>query len=522
MPQQKFKPGIERPAQIARFAVGDLLRRSANRTPENIAAVDGNLSITYRDLDQQANRLANYLIDKGIKPGERVSTICANSIELIVSLFALHRAGLIWVPINLMLDDEDVQYTLVHAEVSHVIIDPAFVDNPNLGHVAKSLGLSLTMTETGFPVAVDQPATEPNVDIDRDDVAAIIYTSGTTSKPKGAMHTHQSIIMAIMSSALEWKLDRYDGVTLQLPLFHCGAHCLMLAQFLVGGKVGLMRGFDPELMLKTIHDHKLTICVGLPMMYAAMVDHPSREKYSLDSLRFCLHTMAPMDAPLLKKLVAEFCPTFMLTSGQTEMYPITTISQPDRQLARFGNYWGEAAVVNDMAIMDDKGNILGPNQPGELVHRGANVMLGYYKNPEATEAARAHGWHHTGDLGLITDDHEFLFLDRSKDMIKTGGENVSSIQIEEQILACSQVQAAIVIGIPHPRWGEAITGFIVLAEGAEPDEQAILTQIGDHLGKFQIPKKLIFVESVPTTATGKLRKIEMRQKYADLYADETV
>ncbi|MEZ5676712.1 MAG: AMP-binding protein, partial [Thalassovita sp.] len=161
-----------------------------------------------------------------------------------------------------------------------------------------------------------------------------------------------------------------------------------------------------------------------------------------------------------------------------------------------------------------------PGQIGELVHRGPNVMFGYYKNPEATAEARKFGWHHTGDLGLITEDGEFQFLDRKKDMIKTGGENVSTIQVEEQLLACPEVEAAIAVGLPHPRWGEAVTAFVVARDKAAQDPTPIMDRITAHLSGFQMPKKIVFVDSVPTTATGKLRKVELRQQYQDLYAAE--
>lgn len=517
---QNFERGVTPPGAIARISIGDLLRRSARRLPARVALIEDDRRITYAELDAQANRMAHHLIAQGAKPGDRCSTICANDIELVVAIFAVHRAGLIWVPINLMLEAEDVEYTLSHAGVTHAIMGPAFEDNPNLGGVLKHLNIPYDLTQPGLPALDGLPTTEPEVDIDRDDVAAIIYTSGTTSKPKGAMHTHQSIYMAVMSNAIEWSLTRHDGVPLQLPLFHCGAHCLMLSFLMVGGRCALLKGFDAETMLRSISEEKLTICAGLPMMYAAMLDHPNRAQYSTGTIRLAMHTMAPMYEPLMRRLVDEFCPTFVQTSGQTEMYPITTMAMPDRQLARFGNYWGEAAVINDLAIMDDDGNLLPAGEVGELVHRGPNVMAGYYKNPEATEESRKYGWHHTGDLGLVTEDGEFLFLDRKKDMIKTGGENVSTIQVDEQLMACPEVAMAVTVGLPHPHWGEAVTSFVVPKDPNATDPAPIMDRISQNLGGFQIPKKIVFVDSVPTTATGKLRKVELRQQYQDLYLSD--
>ena len=201
---------------------------------------------------------------------------------------------------------------------------------------------------------------------------------------------------------------------------------LLLSYLSVGGKMALMRGFDPVVAMQAIARDRLTVFVGLSMMYQAILDHPRRKEFDLSSLRTCMYTMAPMGRPLLERAIAELCPNFVLTSGQTEMYPATTMSRPDRQLERFGNYWGESLIVNETAIMDDEGHLLPRGEIGELVHRGPNVMLGYYKDPQATAAARKFGWHHTGDLALIDAHGEVLFVDRKKDMIKSGGENVAS------------------------------------------------------------------------------------------------
>ncbi len=508
------------PSEISRIAIGDVLRRTARRLPDNIALIEGERRITYAALDAQANRMAHYLLAQGLSPGDRCAMMFGNSIELVTVLFAIHRAGLVWVPINLMLDDDDVDYTLTHAGVAHVVCETALAEHPNLGAVAKRLGLPMTLLGDGFDFCADRPDTEPEVEIDRDDIAAIIYTSGTTSKPKGAMHTHQSIYMAIMTDAVEWSLTREDGLPLQLPLFHCGAHVLLLSFLLVGARCVLLRGFDPAQMLRAIDEEKLTMVVGLPMMYAAMLDHPDIETRSTASLRLGLHTMAPMYESLMRRMIDRICPNFILTSGQTEMYPITTMSRPEMQLKRFGNVWGEPTLINDLAVMGPDGSLLPDGEIGELVHRGPNVMYGYYRNQQATDEARKFGWHHTGDIGRINEYGEFEFLDRTKDMIKSGGENVSSMQIEAHLLDCPSVQEAIAVGIPHAKWGEAVTAFVVVKPGQAQDPEPIMAQLSKHLGGFQLPKRIVFVDEVPKTATGKLRKVELREAYRDLYADE--
>jgi long-chain acyl-CoA synthetase len=193
------------------------------------------------------------------------------------------------------------------------------------------------------------------------------------------------------------------------------------------------------------------------------------------------------------------------------------MSRPEVQLSRFGNYWGESLFVNETAIMDDAGNLLPRGEVGELVHRGPNVMLGYYKDIKSTEEARKFGWHHTGDLALIDENGEVLFLDRKKDMIKSGGENVASVKIEETLLAHPAVQNAAVVGLPHPQWGEAVSAFVKLKPGAQASEAEIIEHCRNSLGGFQVPKMVRIVEEMPMTATGKLRKVELRQAFGDYF-----
>jgi long-chain acyl-CoA synthetase len=524
--------GVPGPGRIGRVTIGDLLRKAARRIPERIALTDGERQATFAEIDRDANRFANALVARGMRPGEKISTICNNSVDMVKALFGIHRAGLVWVPVNTMLGVLDMDYILDHAEVRVAVIDDSLYAQPERRAALEKRGVSLMEIEpaapslaatrtsaSGLPRFTDLIAghsdIEPEVEIGDRDLAMIIYTSGTTSRPKGAMHGHLAVVMAVMSNAIEMHLGRSSSISGQLPLFHCAAHVLLLSFLAVGGKVALMRGFDPVACLEAIARDRLTVFLGLPLMYQALLDHPRRRELDLTSLRMCIYAMAPMPRPLLERAIAELCPNFVLSSGQTEMYPATTMSQPDRQLARFGNYWGESMIVNETAIMDEEGNLLPPGQAGELVHRGPNVMLGYYKDPVATEAARRHGWHHTGDLAMVDEHGEILFLDRTKDMIKSGGENVASVKVEETLLAHPAVMNAAVVGLPHPEWGEAVTGFVKLKPGSVAAPEEIIEHCRERLGKFQVPKLVIVLSELPMTATGKLRKVELRQTFVD-------
>ncbi|WP_315717063.1 MULTISPECIES: AMP-binding protein [unclassified Bradyrhizobium] len=520
--------GVSGPGRIGRVAIGDLLKRAARRFPERVAITDGARRVTFTELERDANRFANHLVAKGLKPGEKISTVCNNSIEFVKALFGIHRAGLVWVPINTMLGAADMDYILGHAEVRFALIDDNLFAQPERRAALEQRGVELvavdltgTARTAGLASFTDliqgHSDVEPEIEINDRDLAMIIYTSGTTSRPKGAMHCHLAVVMAVMSNCIEMQLSRDDGITGQFPLFHCAGHVLLLSYLSVGGRMALMRGFDPVACMEAIVRDRLTVFVGLPLMYQAILDHPRRKEFDLSHLRTCLYTMAPMGRPLLERAIKELCPNFALTSGQTEMYPATTMSRPEVQLDRFGNYWGESLFVNETAIMDDAGNLLPPGEIGELVHRGPNVMLGYYKDPKSTEDARKFGWHHTGDLAVI-DKGEVLFLDRKKDMIKSGGENVASVKIEETLLAHPAVQNAAVVGLPHPQWGEAVSAFVKLKPGAQASETELLEHCRKSLGGFQVPKLVRVLEEMPMTATGKLRKVELRQAYGEHFA----
>jgi long-chain acyl-CoA synthetase len=520
--------GVPGPGRIGRVVIGDLLTRAARRYPDRVALTDGPKRATFAEIDRDANRFANALLARGLKPGDKAATICNNSIDMVKGLFGLHRAGLVWTPINTLLAPADMDYILDHAGVRFALIDDYLYAQPDRRAALDKRGLDLVAVDiagqsaaaglTEFNALIQgQSDAEPDIAIDDRDLAMIIYTSGTTSRPKGAMHCHLAVVMAVMSNAIESSLTHADSISGQMPIFHCAGHVLMLSYLAVGGKVALMRGFDPLVAMETVQRERLTVFIGLPLMYQAILDHPRFKDFDLSSLRRCNYAMAPMGRPLLERAIAALCPHFSLMSGQTEMYPATTASRPERQLERFGNYWGESLIVNETAIMDDSGALLPRGATGELVHRGANVMMGYYKDPEATAAARKFGWHHTGDLALIDENGEILFLDRKKDMIKSGGENVASVKIEETLLAHPAVLNAAVVGLPHPQWGEAVSAFVKLKPGAKTSEAEIMDYCRERLAGFQAPKLVRILEDMPQTATGKLRKVELRQRFADTF-----
>jgi acyl-CoA synthetase (AMP-forming)/AMP-acid ligase II len=304
-----------------------------------------------------------------------------------------------------------------------------------------------------------------------------------------------------------------------LPMFHTAQlNCHCTPALMVGATIYIRRAFDAGDLLAQIERERITQIFGLPMMYRAMLDHPGIAGADLSSLRRACYAMAPMPDAQLKRCLEVFGCDFYLLFGQTEMSPAATIFRPEHQLSHAGAV-GTPMVNVQVAIMDTAGSLLPQGELGEIVYRGPHTMTEYLHDAQATEAAFAHGWFHSGDVGRFDADGILWFSDRDKDLIKTGGENVASIEVEKAVYAANpDVAEAVVIGLPHDRWGEAITAVVVPKEGAEIVEHEVLAALRKLLDPYKVPKAVLVVDELPRTSTGKLRKNEVRDKFAGHYA----
>lgn len=509
-------------SMINRIAVGDILRRTSGRLPEKTAVIEGESRKTYRELNEDVNRFTNYLLDSGLEKGDCVATICGNSVQFITVFFGIAKAGLIWIPLNPGISFHEKSYILSEVRPKLLIADEIFLQGkreelksmcPELLVIGKEAEASECL-ENAYRLASKE---EPETHIEDRDVAQIMFTSGTTGRPKGVMTSHLSIYLASLANIVGSRMSKEDVTSIIMPLFHCAQHTLAVSFINVGATLVILPGFEPESFMNTVEKEEVTWMFALPMMYKAILYHPHFKNYDLSSLRFCLYAMAPMDRNTLEKGMKEIGAEFALASGQTEVYPGTCMFEPEDQLKKQGPYWGGTGIINDTAIMDERGNILEQGAIGEIVHRGPNVMIGYLNNPEETERSRRFGWHHTGDLGYFDEDGLLVFVDRKKDIIKTGGENVASIQVEQVLGLHQHVLHAVVIGLPHEKWIEAVTAFIVPKPGSVVEKEEIINHCKEHLGTFQIPKEVVVVDQLPMTTTGKIQKHVLRNEFRDLY-----
>ena len=279
----------------------------------------------------------------------------------------------------------------------------------------------------------------------------------------------------------------------------------------------LLRGFDPAALLDLIERERITQIFGLPIMYRALLDHDSFIRRDLSSLRRASYAMAPMPDELIRRCLDGFGCDFALGFGQTEMSPVTTFFRPEHQLSHIGAV-GTPVTGVQVAIMDPAGELLPPGQAGEIVYRGPSTMSGYLHDDEATDRAFAHGWFHSGDAGWFGDDGMLWFTDRYKDVIKTGGENVASIEVEKAVYAADlRVAEVVVVGLPHPQWSEAVTAFVVTRPGETIDAAELIATLKTHLAGFKVPKAVVFVDELPKTSTGKVQKNVVRSQYAAHY-----
>jgi acyl-CoA synthetase (AMP-forming)/AMP-acid ligase II len=303
-----------------------------------------------------------------------------------------------------------------------------------------------------------------------------------------------------------------------MPLFHTAQlNGFASPAVMMGATQYLLRGFDPVALLDLIEHEQITRAFALPMMWRALVEHPSIGERTLSSLRKAAYAMTPVPDELLRRCLDTFKCDFYLAFGQTEMSPVTTIFRPEHQLSHAGAV-GTQVVNVQIGIMDAQGNLLPRGEEGEIVYRGPQALNGYLKNPEATADAFAHGWFHSGDAGYLADDGMLWFSDRYKDVIKTGGENVASIEVEKALYAADpDIAEAAVVGLPHPRWIEAITAVIVPKPGTTPDEAKILETMRGALAGFKTPKAVVVLDELPKTSTGKIQKNVVRKQLADYY-----
>lgn len=509
--------------------LGDLLRRTALRVPAKTAIINGDTQLTFAEFDDAVNRCANALTARGMTKGDRLALVSHNCWQFAVLHYATARLGVVLVPVNFGLGPEEIAFILDHSGASVVVAEDTLA--PTVG---KAIALSgLTIAVRGWiPVAQNSPedgwenaddwitsgdTSAPSVLVADDDPLRLMYTSGTESRPKGVLLSSKSLITQYVSCIVDGGMSGDDVEIHSLPLFHCAQlDCFLSVDVYLGATSIILPAPDPATILATIESRRVTKFFCPPTVWISLLRHPDFDTRDLSSLRKGYYGASAMPVEVLREM-SERLPEVSLWNfyGQTEMSPLATILLPHEQIERAGSA-GRAALNVETRVVDDEDNPVPTGEIGEIVHRSPHASLGYHHDEDKTAAAFRNGWFHSGDLGIIDADGYLSVVDRKKDMIKTGGENVASREVEEAIYQLDGVAEVAVFGVPHPKWIEAVTAVVVPKEGVTLTD----AQVDDHLtailAGYKRPKYVVFADALPKNPSGKILKKDLRVRHADI------
>jgi len=535
---------------MRRMCVGDLLRRSVQKFAKKEALVysyKGTITtrLTFKEMNQKVNRFANALTKLGIKKGDRVAIISHNCPQYAIYLYALAKTGAWVTPLNFALRGKEITELINHAEPVAFIVEDELADDvtklqqdmPSVKHyIMINLAGKKQLPERWLDF--DQLCSEkysddePYFEVNGDDVLTLMYTSGTEAMPKGVMNTHANWHSTIMSGVIDLHLLAGDTIINSIPLYHVAGVNLLIGSLSVGTRVIMHHEPSPAEILQLVQNEKVTFLVYPPTVFTNILKLPipNIEEFmrkSFSSVRIAVLFGAPIAGASMRRLV-EILPNvyWMNYYGQSELTPLGAILQhPDvlRKFKESEERFGGAEPIGpphtmvEMKVVDENVNEVPPGTVGEMVARSPSVMLGYYKEPKKTREIFKGGWLHTGDLAIMDEEHYFYFVDRKKDVVKSGGENVSTVEVESLIFDHPKVADATIVGLPHPRWIEAVTAFVVPKPGESITEEEIIQFCKQNLAGYKVPKKVVVLDEIPKNPSGKVLKKDIRNQFKDIY-----
>ncbi len=491
--------------------LGTILAASAERAPEQTVIRHDERTLSYQELDRAARGVAQALRDRGLAPGDHVAIMVPNVPEFTIAYFGILYAGCTVVPLNVLLTAPEVAYHVTDSASKLLIAHPQFGAPAREG--AAEAGVALVWADGDEqPLLRELSATEPVAGVHAtaaDDTAVILYTSGTTGKPKGAELTHANLLLncaLVMPRLLPLAPD--DVALAALPLFHSfGQTCIQNASIAAGGSFTLLPRFTPEDAFEIMQRDRVTLFAGVPTMYFALLHHEGGERYDLSSLRYCLAGGSALPVEVMRAFEEKYPVQILEGFGLSETSPVASFNVLDRP--RVPGSIGYPVWGVEMCILDDADRPVADGEPGEICIRGHNIMKGYLNRPDANTEALRNGWFHSGDIGVRDADGAFFIVDRKKDMIIRGGFNVYPREIEEVLYAHPAIIEAAVIGVQHERHGEEVKAVVVLAPRHELTAEELIAYTRERLAAYKYPRLVQFVESLPKGPTGKILKREL-------------
>src|SRR5690606_34346495 len=482
-----------------RNTLGDLLTRTVSRYRDKLALVYNDRQVTYRELNDLVNRTDNGLRKRGVKKGDRLAMYSRNNLDFVIVEFALARLGAVLIPINFMLKENDISYILNHAKAVGIFTEKPLletIENVKTNEPLKYrfvLECEKDVSDRGWETVLDlqKDGSDEMEDeyIEDDELAHILYTSGTESNPKGVPLSHKSIISEYVSCIVDGDMSADDVLVHALPFYHSAQlHVFLGPSIYLGASGIILNEANPKTIMETIEKHKANQLFAPPTVWIAMLRHPDFDKHDLSTLQKCYYGAAIMPREIILELT-ERLPNARLYNfyGQTEVAPLATALKPEDQLRKLGSA-GKPTLNVETKIVDDDGNEVPRGEIGEIVHRTPHAMLGYLDDPEKTAEAFKDGWFHSGDLGVMDEDGYITVVDRKKDIIISGGVNVASREVEEVIYKMDEVAEVAVIGVPDDYWIEAVTAIIILKDGKTLTEEQVIEFCNKELPKFKVPK----------------------------------
>lgn len=502
--------------------IADGFRRAAAKFRGKLALTFLDRRWTYRDLESAAGRVAQGLIDLGLAKGDRVAAYARNSDSYLILWLACTRAGVVHVPINYALTAGELSYIVKQSGARMLIHDPDLVATVDAirNDVAVEFYGRFTSAPSGefdvLATALDKarPRLEECL-ASESDLAQFLYTSGTTAAPKGAAMTHDAFMAEYSACIIELELGHSDVSLAALPLYHSAQmHCFSMPQLLVGATVHLIDSPVPETVLRLIERHGITSFFAPPTVWISLLRHPDFDNRDLSTLRSIFYGASIMPVPVLQELRQRLPGVRPFNCyGQSEIGPLATVLRPEEHDARPASA-GRPILSVETRVVDTEMRDVRPGEQGEIVHRSPQLLVEYWGKPEETREAFAGDWFHSGDVGYLDEEGYLYVVDRVKDIIKSGGVVVAGREVEEVLFKHPSVSEVAVVGLPDPKWIEAVTAIVVLRPGHAPDEAGLIAHARTQLAPFKVPKKVIFTDRLPRNTAGKLLKRELRAHYA--------